>query len=99
MLLDSLEKESLGVKASEQKKQEKRDKKEEIKPKLGRPGSLKNKEFKSKETLPSDSDSDEMNPREKVSLYKSSDSEADTKPAAKTKKTLLIQHFCNQKQE
>merc|ERR1719505_66143 len=93
MLLDSLEKESLGVKASEQKKQEKKDKKEEIKPKLGRPSSLKNKEFKSKETLPSDSDSDEMNPREKVSLYKSSHSEADTKPAAKTKKTLLSSIF------
>merc|ERR1712013_537444 len=47
MLLDSLEKESLGVKASELKKQEKKDKKEEIKPKLGRPSSLKNKESSS----------------------------------------------------
>jgi len=54
---------------------------------------LKNKEFKSKETLPSDSDSDDMNPREKVNLYKSSDSEADTKPAAKTKKNLLSSIF------
>merc|ERR1712018_1031995 len=34
-----------------------------------------------------------MNPREKVNLYKSSDSEADTKPAAKTKKTLLSSIF------
>merc|ERR1719323_758068 len=93
MLLDSLEKESLGVKASEQKSRRKKDKKEEIKPKLGWPSSLKNKEFKSKETLPSDSDSDDMNPREKVNLYKSSDSEADTKPAAKTKKNLLSSIF------
>merc|ERR1711974_148451 len=55
-------------------------------PKVGRPNSLKNKEFKSKETLPSDSDTDtDMKPREKVKVYNSSDSETENKSTAKVK--------------
>jgi len=93
MLLDSLEKESLGVKASERKNKEKKEKKEDIiRPKVGRPNSLKNKEFKSKETLPSDSDSDaDSKPREKVKVCNSSDSEPENKST--TKKTLISSIF------